>query len=158
MKNLETAKKILGMEIHRDRNGGTLFLSQKKYIEKVLECFSMQNSKPIDTPLATYFKLLGAFSPQTKKEVEYMSNVPYASAVGSLMYAIVCTRPDIAHDVSVVSRYMANPKKVHQQSVKWILRYLKGTTDVHLVYENFKDIKSEIVGYVDSYYAGDLDK
>ena len=59
----------------------------------------------------------------------YMSKVPYALAVGSLMYAMVCTRPDIAHAVGVVSRYMNNLGKEHWMAVKWILRYLRGTTN-----------------------------
>lgn len=86
-----------------------------------------------------------------------MSHVPYASTVGSFMYGMICTRSDIAHVVSVVSRYMANPKKVRWQVAKQIFHYLKGTIDV-LVYGNFKDVKSEITGYVDSDYTGDLDK
>ena len=57
-----------------------------------------------------------------------MSHVPYASAVGSLMYGMVCTRPDISYVVSVISRYMGNPRNGHWQTVKWILRYLRGTT------------------------------
>ena len=57
-----------------------------------------------------------------------MSKILYASAVGSLMYAMVCTRPDIAYSVGVVSRFLANPGKQHWQEVKWILRYLKGTS------------------------------
>ena len=113
MKNLGAAKKILGMEIHRDRKVGTLFLSQKTYIEKLLERFGMQDANSVSTPLAAHFKLSTALSPQTEEEVERMSRVPYASAVGSLMYAMVCTRPDISQAVSVVSRYMANPGKVH---------------------------------------------
>jgi hypothetical protein len=58
-----------------------------------------------------------------------MSRVPYSSVVGSLMYAMVCTRPDIAHAVGVVSRYMNNPGKEHWEAVKWILRYLRGTAN-----------------------------
>lgn len=109
MKNLEAAKKILGMEIHRDRKVGTLFLSQKMYIEKLLERFGMQDVNSVSTPLAAHFKLSAALSQQTEKEVEHMSRVPYASAVGSLMYAMVCTTPDISQAISVVSRFMENP-------------------------------------------------
>ena len=65
--------------------------------------------------------------------MDYMSKVPYASAVGSLMYAMVCRRPDIAHTVVVVSRYMNNPGKEHWMAVKWILRYFRGTTNKHYV-------------------------
>ena len=84
-----------------------------------------------------------------------MSQVPYASAVGSLMFTMVCTRPDIVHAVGAVSRYMANLGKEHQSVVKRILRYVKGTSNVALCYggSNFT-----VRGYVDSDYAGDLDK
>nr|GEX02267.1 retrotransposon protein, putative, Ty1-copia subclass [Tanacetum cinerariifolium] len=69
------------------------------------------------------------------KEVKYMKTVPYSSAVGSIMYAMVCTRPDLAHAVSVVSMFMANPGKAHWKAVKWILRYLKGALNIYLVYD-----------------------
>ena len=90
-------------------------------MEKVLKRFDMQQSNPVSTPLAAHFKLSAALSPKSKEEKEYMSHVPYSSAVGSIMYAMVCTRPDISHAISVVSRYMANPSKEHWQAVKWIL-------------------------------------
>ncbi|KAH9317353.1 hypothetical protein KI387_019122, partial [Taxus chinensis] len=79
------------------------------YIYKVLERFNMQNVKPVSTPMAGHFKLSKDQCPSSQEEVKYMTRVPYASAVGSLMYAMVCTRPDIAQVVGVVSRYMANP-------------------------------------------------
>ena len=83
-----------------------------------------------------------------------MSKVPYASAVGSLMYAMVWTRPDIAHAVGVVSRFMENPGKEHWQAVKWILRYLRGTSSHTLC---FKGTDASLQGYVDSDMAGDKD-
>ncbi|XP_057541678.1 secreted RxLR effector protein 161-like [Amaranthus tricolor] len=83
-----------------------------------------------------------------------MSRVPYASAVGSLMYAMVCTRSDLAHAVSVVSRFMSQPGKEHWQAVKRIFRYLKGTSDVGLIYGG--DIQCLVTGYPDSDYAGDV--
>jgi len=83
-----------------------------------------------------------------------MSKVPYASIVGSLMYAMVCTRPDIAHAVGVVSRYMNNPRKEHWMAVKWILRYLKGTTNQALC---FGGSNISLQGYVDADMAGDKD-
>ncbi|GKB59914.1 hypothetical protein Tco_0916100 [Tanacetum coccineum] len=83
-----------------------------------------------------------------------MSRVPYASVVGSLMFAMICTRPDIAHVVGVVSRYMAEPGREHWEAVKRILRYIKGTSDVALC---FGESDLNVKGYVDSDYAGDLD-
>eukprot|EP00253_Pinus_taeda_P028281 PITA_28281 len=85
----------------------------------------MHNAKPVSTPFASHFKLRKEMCPKTQEDMDYMSKVPYASAVGSLMYAMVCTRPDIAHAVGVVNRYMNNPGKEHWMAVKWILRYLK---------------------------------
>ena len=114
--------------------------------------------KPVTTPLAAHFILSKKDSPQTDEEKEYMSNVPYANTVGSLMYIMVFTRPDIAYAVSVVSRYMANPGKCHWTAVKWILRYLAGTKKVGLKFENKADQEGKMVrGYVDSDYAKDKD-
>ena len=79
----------------------------------MLERFNMQNCKVVSTPPAAHFKPSQAKTPKTKQEKEEMKHVPYASAVGSLMYAMICTRPDIAHAVSVVSWYMSNPGKEH---------------------------------------------
>ncbi|KAE8723957.1 Detected protein of unknown function [Hibiscus syriacus] len=88
----------------------------------------------------------------------YMAKVPYANAVGSLMYAMVCTRPDISQEVGVVSRYMHDPGEEHWQAVKWILRYLQQTVDVGLVFEQDEALGQCVVGYADFDYAGDLDK
>ena len=97
MKDLGKPKKILGMEISRNRKLGRLCLSQKEYLRKVLKQFGMnEKSKPVSTLLAPHFKLSASMSPKNDAEREYMSKVPYASAVGSLMYAMVCTRPDIS--------------------------------------------------------------
>ena len=113
MKDLGPAKKILGMEIYRDRARGKLFLTQKSYIEKILSRFGIEKSKPISTPTSVSCKLFLSMSPQTEEKLAYMSRVPYVNAVGCLMYAMVCTRPDIAHAVSVVSRFMARPGREH---------------------------------------------
>ena len=113
MKDLGAAKKILGMEIERDRNGGKLYLTKKSYIEKVLERFGMKNAKPVSTTFAAHFRLSSSLSPKSFNEKRYMARVPYSSAVGSMMYVMVCTRPDISHAVSVVSRYMACFGKSH---------------------------------------------
>lgn len=154
MKDLGAAKKILGMEIIRDRKKKRLYLSQEKYVRKVLERFNMKDAKPVSTPLAAHFKLSSFDSPKSKEEIDYMSRVPYSNAVGCIMYAMVCTRPDIAQAVSVVSRYMANPGKAHWEAVKWILRYLKGTPNICIEYGRKSD---GFIGYCDSDHGGDLD-
>nr|KYP32301.1 Retrovirus-related Pol polyprotein from transposon TNT 1-94 [Cajanus cajan] len=125
MKDLGEARQILGMKITRDRNTGKLWLSQSEYIEKVLCRFKMEAAKPVGVPLGSQFKLSNKDSPKDDSERERMRGTPYASAIGSLMYAMVCTRPDIAHAVGVVSRFMSNPGVMHWEAVKWILRYLR---------------------------------
>ena len=113
MKDLGAAKKILGMEITRNRDSRVLFLSQQNYIKKVLHRFNMHDAKSVSTPIAPHFKLSASQCPVSDEDVEYMSRVPYSSAVGSLMYAMVCSRPDLSYAMSLVSRYMANPGKDH---------------------------------------------
>ena len=120
MKDLGAAKKILGMRITRDKKNCKLTLSQGEYTEKVLERFRMKNAKLVSTPLAIHFKLIKEMCPKTQEDIEYMSRVPYSSVVGSLMYVMICTRPDIAHVVGVMSRYMNNPGKEHWEAVKWM--------------------------------------
>ena len=83
-----------------------------------------------------------------------MSKVPYASPIGSLMFAMVCTRPDIVHVVEFVSRFMSRPGKQHWEAVKWILRYLKGLSDTCLC---FTGASLKLQGYVDADFAGDID-
>ena len=80
--------------------------------------------------------------------------MPYALDIGSLMYAMVCTRPDIAHAVGVVSRFISRPGKQHWETVKWILRYLKGLSDTCLC---FTDASLKLQGYVDANFASDID-
>ena len=118
MKDLGAAKKILGMEITRDRKSSLLFLSQHGYIQKVLHRFNMHDCKPVSTPIAPHLKLLSSQSPRTDLDFEYMSKVSYSSVIGSLMYDMVCSRPNLSYAMSLVSRYMTNPGKEHWNVVK----------------------------------------
>jgi hypothetical protein len=155
MKDLGAAKKILGIEITRDRKPGLLFLSQHNYINKVFHHFNMPDTKKVTTPIAPHFKLSSTQCPFNDEDVEYMSRVSYSSVVGSLMYAMVCSRPDLSYAMSLVSRYMANPSKEHWKAVQWIFGYLRGTSKACL---KFGRTGKGLVDYMDSDYAGDLDK
>ena len=81
-----------------------------------------------------------------------MPRIPYSSPVGSLMYSMVCTRPDIAHAMEVVRRYMNNPGKEHWKVVQWILTYLRGTRSHALCFGGSNNV---LQGYVDADMAGD---
>jgi hypothetical protein len=88
-----------------------------------------------------------------------MSHVPCVSVIGSLMYAMVCTRPNIAHAVGVLSRYMSKPWKEHWTIVKRFFRYLRGTASYGLCYEGIPGLDRvvDIHGFVDVDWDGDLD-
>ncbi|GKB60954.1 putative RNA-directed DNA polymerase, partial [Tanacetum coccineum] len=154
MKDLGPAKQIIGIRIFRDRGAKKLHMSQEQYIEKVLCRFNMDKAKVVSSPLTTNFKLTDKDCPSSKKNIEKMDRVPYASAVGSLMYAMVCTRPDLAHAVGVVSRFLSNPGKKHWEAVKWIFRYLRGTSKLGITFGNGKPM---LVGFTDSDMAGNKD-
>ncbi|MCO5567543.1 hypothetical protein L7F22_021237 [Adiantum nelumboides] len=111
----------------------------------------MQGGNTLSTPMQPCLKLSKDDCPKSDAEKAEMAKVLYSSAVGSLMYAMVTTRPDIAIVVGVVSRYMANPGKNHWNAVKRLLRYLKGTASKCLRFENSE---ASIVGYTDADYAG----
>ena len=114
----------------------------------------MTETKVVSTPLAKHFELSTTQSPSTNKEKNETSSITYSSAVGSLMYAMICTRQDIAHAVGIVSRFISNHGKEHWGAVKWILRYLKGTSDMELC---FGSGKFELVCYTNSDLGGNLD-
>ena len=94
----------------------------------------MDKVKPMSSPLASHMNLSCSECPTSKEGKEEMKTVPYAAAVGSLMYVMVCTRLDIAHALGVVSRFMSNPGKEHWTTMKWILRYLRGTSRICLCF------------------------
>ena len=154
MKDLGPAKQILGMKIVHDRKREKLWLSKERYIEKILERFNMSKAKAVVSPLTGHFKLSSKQCPASKKEKQDMKNMPYVSAVGSLMYAMVCTRPAIAHGVGVISRFLSNPRKEHWAIVKWIFRYLRGTSKVCLSFGNGKPI---LFSFIDADVVGDID-
>ena len=86
-----------------------------------------------------------------------MKNIPYASAVGSLMYAQVCTRPDIAYAVGVLGRYQSNLGMDHWRVAKKVMRYLQGTKDYMLMFMHRQNNNLDLVGYSNAYFAGCVD-
>ena len=135
-------------------------LTQTSYINELVLRFNMGNSKPISTPLPPGTVLTKDMSPATQEEREENSKRPYKELIGGLLYLVSCTRPDIAHAVGMLARYMDNPGTQHWEAAKHVLRYLKGTSDLGITYTRGKyqgSSTSPLVGYSDSDYAGCLD-
>lgn len=125
---------------------GSVHVNQAAFTRKVLAKFGMVDSKPVGTPADASIQNFGLTD-------DVSTNYPYRQTVGSLLYLSVATRPDISYTVGVVSRFLSNPKEVHVNAVKRILKYLKGTVDFGIIFE--KNSKQTIFCYSDSDYASD---
>ena len=156
IEDLGPAARILGMDIIRDRKKGVLKLSQGKYVKQILRTFGMEFCKPVVTPSNCQFKLRSLTDKEWVVKAKEMDSVPYASVVGSLMHAMVGSRPDLAFAVGLVSRFMSKPSQEHWGAVKWIIRYLQRASEVCLTFT--KSGHFEIEGFSDSDYSTDLDK
>jgi hypothetical protein len=156
MKDLGEASYVLVIEIHRDRRNWVLGLLQKSYIEKVLKKFNMHKCNPTPAPIVNVIKFGKFQCPRNQYKINEMKAIPYASAVGSLMYTQVCTRPELGFVIGMLGRYQKNPSKPHWDGVKKVLRYLQGTKGLPLTYKK-SDASHEIVGYSDSDFTGCLD-
>jgi len=148
MKDLEEAS---WMKIERsDMTLGvrTLSISQEQYVETILEWHGMTNSNPVKIPMIANLQLPSL----TEAEIDITE---YQRCIGSLMYLMVCTRPDIAYAVGVLSRHVTCPGNVHMQAVKRVFRYLRGTSHFKLNFQVDDSITSSTEVYVDSDWAGD---
>ena len=94
----------LGIRIYRDRSRRLIGLSQSTYLEKVLKRFNMEEAKKVFLPMSHGIRLSKTLCPESADERSQMDAIPYASAVGSIMYAMVCTRPDVSYAISMTSR------------------------------------------------------
>lgn len=147
MTDMGEASSFLGMQIERDIQKGTITLSQSRYLQKVLHKFGMQECKSKSTPMEKGLHLdLG--------EKGKCSNHPYRELIGCLTYAAVTTRPDLCASVGYFSRYQSCFNEQHFNHAKNILRYIRGTIDMKLVYTKNHQADT-LIGYSDSDWAGD---
>ena len=156
---------FLGVVIERLPNGkedgrGPIYVHQKPYITDILARFRHTDCKPASVPAEPGLKLSKAQMPTTDEEKAAMKDVPYRQLVGALLYLANCTRPDIAQAVSSCARFGSNPGPVHWKALKQVLRYLKGTQSLGLVYGKIfaEGIPHTCIhGYVDGDWGGDAD-
>ncbi|GKD57373.1 hypothetical protein Tco_1290760 [Tanacetum coccineum] len=157
MKDLGEAAYILGIKIYRDRSRRLIGLNQSAYIDKILKRYKMDTSKRRTIQMQPNVDLRKSQGPSTPAEVKRMKGVPYASAVGSIMYAVRCTRPDVAFSQNLTSRYQQNPGESHWTTVKNILKYLKNTKDMFLVYGCDSTTELGVTLYTDASWETDRD-
>ncbi|KAM0990675.1 hypothetical protein ACFX2C_009159 [Malus domestica] len=155
MKDLGDASYVLRIKLYRDRSRKLIGLSQSMYIDKVLSGFQMEQSKKGLLPMRHEIHLFKSMGPKTPEEIRQMSVIPYASTIGSLMYAMICTRPDIAYAVSITSQYQSNLGSEHWAAVKTVLKYLRRTKDMFLVYGGATELRVE--AYTDADFQSDVD-
>ncbi|KAJ9541685.1 hypothetical protein OSB04_028191 [Centaurea solstitialis] len=140
----------------RNRSKRLIGLSQSTYIDKILKKFRMDESKKGFIPMQHGIVLSKTQCPVSSQDQDKMKSVPYASAIGSIMYAMLCTRPDVAYSVSVTSRYQQNPGEPHWVAVKNILKYLRRTKEMFLVFGGTED-EISVTGYSDASFQTDRD-
>ncbi len=145
MKDLGKLKHFLGIDFNQ--NEGVVKMNQKRYILRILERFSMSDCKPRSTPCEQKLDYNSDSDPVDPKR--------YREAVGSLIYLMTCTRPDLSWIVSKLSQYLSDPYEQHWSTVKHVMRYLKGTIDLELCYKK-SDEKLKLVAYSDADWASDL--
>ena len=150
---------ILGIQVQRDRANNVITISQRQYIVDTLSRFGLSDCKPSPTP-SSGAHLSSTDSPFTPSQVSEMSNVPFRSLVGCLLYIATCTRPDISAAVGAVSAFLSNPGRAHWTAAKRILRYLAGTIDFKLTYSSSSSSSfspTSLRGFSDANWGGDID-
>eukprot|EP00873_Tetraselmis_striata_P000277 jgi/Tetstr1/420541/TSEL_011631.t1 len=148
IKDLGVCAWALGMAVERDWDNATLKVHQAKYIDDMVHKFNLADAYAVSTPAE-----VGADVPGSNKPLA--AEMPYQALVGSLLYAMVATRPDIAEAVSKLCRVMAKPEERHWQAAKRVLRYLKGTKTLGLTFSGGK-ADGLLHGYCDADWAGDV--
>ncbi|XP_073224893.1 secreted RxLR effector protein 161-like [Cicer arietinum] len=117
----------------------------------------MHETSQVTTPLGQNYKLSMQDSPKTDEERQRLNIIPYASGVGSIMYGMIYSRPNLSYFVNVVNSFMTNPGALHYSALKWIMRYLNSSLTADLKFKKTHHDKEPIKGCVDSYYVGNMD-
>ena len=140
---------FLGMSVMQDEDSKSVWIGQPAYTANLLSKFGMQSSKPVSTPIDPATKLSTA-----NETSELVDQKLYQSAIGSLMYLSVSTRPDITYAVSNLARFSVKPTTDHWNAVKRVMRYLRGTTSLGIIFEQMEHL--ELKGYSDADWGGDI--
>eukprot|EP00794_Sanderia_malayensis_P003564 gene3564-biopygen3051 len=149
MKDLGEVHYLLGIQIERDRARKKMLLHQAKYLSDMLLKYGMQDCKPVSTPQVTGSTLV-------VHDGDAIDRQKYQAIIGSLTYAVTTTRPDIAQALGSVNQFCSNPSGEHWQSVKRILRYIKGTINLGIEFDGSRENEVQLIGFVDADWGGNL--
>jgi hypothetical protein len=143
---------FLGFNVYRDRPNRKLYISQEHYVEALLEKYNLANCNPTRTPLPSGFRPVIA----TDEEFQDAKDLPYPQIAGAVLYAATISRPDISYAASVLCRFISKWSKAHWRAAKHLLRYLRGTSDLALTFDE-KASQRAVLGYADADWGGCLD-
>jgi hypothetical protein len=155
MKDLGEAAYIFSIKIYGDRSKRLIGLGQHAHINKILNQFNMQDSEKGFLQMSHDITLSRNQCPLTPDEQEKITTIPYASAIGSIMYTMLCTRLDVSYTLSATSRYQSNYGEAHWTIVKNILKYLGRTKEAFLVFGGEEELI--IMSYTDASFQIDMD-
>ena len=148
--DLGEPKKIVGIEVTRNRPERTIHICQTKFIENILTNERMQSCNPVGMPMDP-----GVVLKKNEEDRDDELQKRYASLIGSLMYLAVATRPDIAYAIHRLGSYTANPSKEHMGAAKRVLRYLAGTRNIGITYKRHDKSETRFYGWMDADFAND---
>jgi len=140
---------ILSIRVTRDCKAGWIALSQEKYIGEILECFGMSDAHPITTPTLANEHLIKLSSPKIDAK-------SYQHALGTLMYPMLRTRPDLTYSVAILGQHAANPGPDHQHALEHVFRYLQATCHHQLIYQCGTDAGITLHGFTDADWGSDV--
>ena len=155
-------KYFLGVKVQRNRPLRSLTLSQAHFVDQILHRFGMSESKPVATPLDTSVKLKTINKDDSSTGTSEIDTTLFRQIIGSLMYLMIGTRPDLAAAVSIISQYASNPTDEHLRAAKRVLRYLRGTSNYKLRLGLGSESKDQVQnlrlsGYSDANWGNDVE-
>lgn len=153
MSDLGPIHHYLGMEILRNRAKNLIYINQETYLTNVLLRFNMSTCNSVSTPMETGLNLQVSNTQASSASIKL-----YQSVIGSLMYAMLETRPDICYCIAKLSQYASNPNISHFQALKRVLRYIQGTLKYGLIYKNYNNSPLTLEGFSDANWGGETNK
>ena len=142
---------FLGFEVRRNRENRLIAINQRSYIEAMVEKFGLSDAKPVHTPMEVGAQYSKSQSPMSPKQEAAMRKVPYAEAIGSVLWPVMVSRPDGNCTVGILSQFIQNPGPAHWDGVKRLISYLGTTKDLWLVFGGKDSV--DPVGYCDADWA-----